>query len=128
MIPAELSELISHWIDEAKRDDPASLSADGGALLIYSDMGGSCFLKPDGTVLTVDDDSDEGPRVEEREGWRCVALLAGSRRRPELAHLLPPRPPDGEDCPDCAGRGEIAIGKGRVGCGSCCGLGWRSPS
>jgi hypothetical protein len=44
MIPAELSELIGNWIEEAKRDDPASLTADGDALLIYSDMGGSCFL------------------------------------------------------------------------------------
>ena len=128
MIPAELSELISKWIEEARRDDPASLTADGDALLIYRDMGGTCFLRPDGTVLTEEHDSDEGPRVEANEGWRCAALVAGSRTRPELARLLPQRPPDGRACPDCSGRGEIAIGTGRVGCGSCCGLGWRCPS
>jgi len=72
MIPDELSELITHWIDQAKREDPGSSSANGDALLIYSDMGGSCFLKPDGTVLIGAHDSDESSRVEATEDWLNV--------------------------------------------------------
>jgi hypothetical protein len=128
MIPAELSELIRGWIEKAKRDDPTSLTRGGDALLIYRDMGGSCFIRPDGTVLTEGHDSDGGPQVEVNEGWRCVALLAGSRGWPELACLLPPRPSDAVVCRNCSGTGSILIGKVGIGCGSCCGLGWCSPT
>lgn len=93
-------------------------------LLIYSDMGGSSFLTPDGRILEYD---AEARRVSEISDERTVDLVMciAARRFPELAALWPSRPEDGIVCPACKGSGflmDLAY------CQYCSARGWVSST
>jgi hypothetical protein len=122
MIPAEVSRQIAARILEAKQEGSRRLSADGTALLLYADMGGECYLRPDGEIVSQSVDIAISPERESAV-LRTVALVAGSDLYPELKALLPERPASSRDCPACSG-GWIPVGERRLICGKCNGLGW----
>ena len=65
--------------------------------------------------------------VTEAARWGGVTL--GTGRYPEVAQLLPDRPPGAKTCRVCDGSGYIRrdiTGRGVV-CPECGGLGWKSP-
>lgn len=122
--------VAARMAQEAARSahDRAWVAAAGG-MHLFDTMGSVVALRPDGTVWFCDDPDDRDPqtwvwqRADERE--RVSALVAASRRIPELARLLPPRPAGVPDCEYCGGTGRLA-GIGSVGCWECSGLGWLS--
>jgi hypothetical protein len=124
VIPVELSRQIAARILEARRHHPDRVSADGSALLLYADMGGQCYLRPDGEILRLSIDSGSSPERETDPKFRTVALVAGSEVYPELGILLPVRPPSSRDCEACSG-GRVRVGERRMICGECNGLGWQ---
>lgn len=91
-----------------------------GALLVYGTIGAIFFLRPDGSVLVQDPDSEETPAVETDSTWKLIAMVAAARKFPELAALLPQRPDNVRDCPVCRGTGLYM----QVPCSVCRGLGW----
>jgi len=121
---ASLGDLIREWIREAKNSHPATVSADGGALLLVADMGGACYIRPDGTILTHAWDSDLGLTEEKDLKVRTSALVHGIKKHPELAALLPHRSSSSKDCKSCAATGWVAHGQFSLVCGECAGLGW----
>jgi hypothetical protein len=124
MMRLELSRQIADRILEARQHHPGRLSPDGSALLLYSDMGGRCYLRPNGEILSVSIDSTSSDAREADLKFRTVALVAGSEVYPELAALLPERPSSSRDCPACQG-GRVQVGELRIICGECNGLGWQ---
>ena len=124
MIPVELSRQIAARILEARQRHPDRVSADGSALLLYADMGGQCYLRPDGEILSVPIDSASLPEREVNPNFRTVALVAGREAYPELEALLPVRPASSRDCPACSG-GRVRVEERQIICGECNGLGWQ---
>ncbi len=106
-----------HYREYARRFD---------ALPVWADMGGVLLLRPDGEILTVDD--EERVRPEAHRGWRLLALVSAAEFFPELRPLLPPRPADAVPCSGCGGRGverwRVEGMRGITPCGRCWGLGW----
>jgi uncharacterized protein (TIGR02996 family) len=96
------------------------------ALPVWADMGGYLLLRPDGEVLTLDDEGP--PRPQTHAGWRLLGLVSAAEFFPELRPLLPPRPADAAHCPACGGKGverwRVEGKKGITPCGKCWGLGW----
>jgi hypothetical protein len=94
------------------------------------DMGGCVALRPDGNVVSFLWDEPHGLKVQNDVLWRNRALYQGSRKYPELTVLVPARPPEAEDCPQCGGSGtpRLALEAGieNLVC-SCGGLGWVLP-
>ena len=92
----------------------------------------------DGRVITDDyDNFTEGAGVYEvtdpKEACVAVAIGADVWDLPELCRLLPERPGDAADCPQCKGSGwfrwPTTDGRqGSVVCRGCGALGWLSPS
>jgi hypothetical protein len=99
-----------------------------GALPVPFDWNATHFLRPDGEILVLDDESKEGPQVEHDGRCRLCALVQAASKYPELRPLLPARPEGTPDCKDCGGAGSFRVVAGgkefRAGCGACCGLGW----
>ena len=112
-----LQKVIAEWVTHAKANDRGLVSADGSALRIYADMGGSVFIRPDGSLI-----GETESRVPEAVDavWQTVALVVGARTHPELRELLPKRTATAEDCARCNASGML---HGSV-CGRCSGLGW----
>lgn len=79
----------------------------------------------DGEVISFNRDVPHDPRVE-CGGWIRLAILHHARfKYPELAGMLPPRPPDAEDCGACLGEGVRTRPDGeRYSCPRCV-CGWR---
>jgi hypothetical protein len=83
-------------------------------------------LRPDGSFVCWD--HEEGPDVVKPLSdpyWERMALCEGAKKYPELASLVPSRPPEARDCEFCRGTGQIE-GLPQVICG-CGGLGWILP-
>jgi hypothetical protein len=125
-----IRSLVERWLASPHRSDLTEAVRASGALPVYSDMGGTLFLRPDGEILFLDHESeDDEPQFETDEGWRISAVVVGAEKYPELRPLLPIRPADTEDCDACAGQGRIGIAEidHRFLCGRCYGLGWLAP-
>jgi hypothetical protein len=120
----ELSQQIAARILEARRHHPDRVSADGSALLLYADMGGRCYLRPDGQILRESVDSASSLARETDPKFRTLALVCGCEFYPELVALLPERPSSFRDCPACQA-GRVQVGELRIICGECNGLGWQ---
>lgn len=105
-------------VDEYRR----SLAKQADALPVYVDMGGVIFLSKVGELITYEPSSDEY-RIEGDEKWRKAALVTMARDYPELASLLPPRPDNAIDCPDCHGLGRHPALANAL-CDRCDALGW----
>jgi hypothetical protein len=124
MIEAKIAEYATgvpdHWARRA--------CAEANALPLCFDWTGCLAIRPDGEVLYIDEES-HAARVVEEERVRNLALFQGSRKDPDLRCLVPPRPPDAADCPDCRGTGKLPFrGKNahlaEVVICHCGGLGW----
>jgi len=89
------------------------------ALPVYSDLGGTLLLTPDGDVITYRHDNSSWSREIDPK-WRRAAVIFGAQRFPELSDLLPVRPPDAPPCQYCQGTGRV-VG---IRCATCLGLGW----
>lgn len=120
--------LVEDWLAAPAPPDFLVVEAvrASGALPVYSDLGGTLFLRPDGEILALEHDSDDAPQIEADPGWRMTALVVGAETYPELRPLLPVRAARLPDCAACAGRGRVRIGEIDTGilCGNCFGLGW----
>jgi hypothetical protein len=124
MLSAALQTQIGTWLREylaqPHLDHDLRDVAAFGALPLYSDPGGCIALRPDGRVVQVFWRKPEASFQDAPPSWRTVALVSGAARYPELRELLPKRPEQAPDCPNCvAGRLE----DGSI-CGVCFGLGF----
>jgi hypothetical protein len=105
---------------------------EAGGLFLFATIGADAYLRPDGSVWYRRDkdlskEADDHDWAEAKGNDRLAALVLGTKRTPELAALLPTRPPSTPDCSRCSGRGEIlasrGLGRGFI-CPDCGGLGW----
>jgi hypothetical protein len=115
-----------------QRDWSALIDAEDVVHLFYG-LGPARFLAFDGRVLVDPSDWDETDAYEvtdPKEAWSAIVVGANVWSFPDLLRLLPARPPNARDCPQCKGTGWVswvdAVGKaGRVVCWDRCGgLGW----
>jgi hypothetical protein len=129
MLPWFESRFVEQ-LDEFEQHNPAmaSLIRRLEVIYLFGTIGIEAVLKPDGRVLVMVDENlgDPFPSIEPSwrpatEHERIPALVIGSRRIPELAELLPRRPPAATDCKPCRGTGWLVQ---EVVCTDCGGLGW----
>lgn len=128
----ELAARIQAWIDELPTEGPTNdlnvLSRDLGALPLRSTWNYLWALRPDGTVLWIVFLAHGQPANPETDPVaRYVALERGSRKYPELAVLVPPRPEGLTSCDLCGGTGWVAESSAQhlpTLCLRCNGLGW----
>jgi hypothetical protein len=98
------------------------------ALPLLFDFTAIMAIRPDGELVWIDEDVSR-VRLVEDERERTIGLFQGSLRDPDLGFLVPPRPADAVDCPDCRGTGRFPFKEGsehladRVIC-YCGGIGW----
>jgi hypothetical protein len=101
------------------------------ALPIYLDFLTDYFLRPDGVLFSRIE--WEKPEIVKDTKVRIMVINRASEWFPELKELLPTRPIDAGDCPDCAGIGRL-IGiddqqqRVSVPCPKCMSLGWVQDS
>ena len=128
-IPANLLALIETRIEEYLRGPPDAMRAcsrEHRVLPVYADMDRLLFLRPDGEILFKKNELASSSLVPEKsEYWRLIAKLVAAEKFPELAQLVPARPPSASDCLDCEGRGKVL--NDMVRCEVCHGLGWVEP-
>lgn len=124
-ISAALSKRIEDAIGELNPESLGHVNYEGiryRALPLLGTIGEVWLLRPDGTFWRAD--SDCGLALEPLpESLHVSALVAGSRRYPWLAELLPSRPVDVPDCGACRGSGRSGPA-GKMFCPLCGGLGW----
>jgi hypothetical protein len=98
-----------------------------GAIALMGTIGSTWLLRPDGSLLDVDSDFGK-PLQPLPEDLHVTAIVAGCERYPWLRELLPARPDDAIDCPQCLGRGQLhasgAEDQHGVFCPACQALGW----
>lgn len=96
-------------------------------LLLYLGWVAAIGVRPDGSFVRWDHEEDPEvvkPLVDPY--WERMALCAGAKKYPELAALIPKRPPHASTCESCEGTGEIPGAPPEIMC-SCGGLGWTIP-
>ena len=97
-----------------------------GFLPLYLGWVSTLGIRPDGSMVRWDHEDDpEVIKELDDSFWSRTALALGARKFPELAQLVPNKPPDGLTCDMCAGEG-IVRGAGDLIC-RCGGLGWIVP-
>jgi hypothetical protein len=114
-------------------EDPASpyheAAARHGALLLHFGWGTDFAIRPDGTVIRIDEvpisDPSEDLWYRDFNGT-IAAVVFGAARYPELELLLPECPDEAVDCSACGGRGMVLLQGMKFLCG-CTGLGWIVP-
>jgi hypothetical protein len=118
--------LVRAWLDGPDDHGLGHVVRETGALPVYADIGGTLFIRPDGTVLCLVHDSDGPPQIERDPRWRLSAYAVGAEKYPDLLLLLPKRGATATDCQSCGGRGRIMIREIEIGCLHCGGLGWQT--
>jgi hypothetical protein len=101
---------------------PCTKVPTGDALLLCGSIGYDAAISPDGTVWMNDYGWDD------KENWRYATaserisflVMAQARIYPELIVLLPLRPTDAVECPECQG----FAGTHEILCATCGALGW----
>jgi hypothetical protein len=94
------------------------------ALPLFFDWTAFMALRLDGQVVWVPyDDEPFEIEVLQDERLRNLGLFQGTKLHPDLAFLIPRRPADAIDCPDCRGTGKLTHLSVRILC-SCGGVGW----
>ena len=84
--------------------------ARAAALPLMFDWTGFMALRPDGQVVWIPYDDEPGDVEPVRDVLvRNIGLFRGTKLHPGLPILLPPRPPDAIECPDCKGTGKIIL-------------------
>lgn len=76
-----------------------------GLLPVWADWVGGFGLTPEQNVVFIDHKGNGEPETVEEQHLRHVTFFLASRKRPELAHLVPQRSPDDPTCPSCGGSG-----------------------
>jgi len=95
-----------------------------GALPLYLGWTETLGILPDGSLVRWSTESEySGLRPVTNQADASVALVEGSRRYPELAHLIPKRPAHATTCTACAGTGRAPVPSGELIC-ACGGTGW----
>ncbi|MBS0260474.1 MAG: hypothetical protein JSS02_00850 [Planctomycetes bacterium] len=121
-IPSDLADAIRRRMETTGR-----VTEDGKALRVCGSIGYECCISPEGDVYMLTDptvDADCPWLIDRSRHAQLCVLLSGGKYFPELLALLPNRPPNVPDCPDCrAGWVHIASGHKFI-CGRCGGLGW----
>ena len=134
MLSEHLRQRLEQWVTEflagaTPGNSICQVVAELHALPLYSDIGGTALLSPDGQVWELAWDADRPKLTDKR--WRILALVNGAERFPELRELLPvPREP-APVCPACQGAGRFSFPPAtdsRVLCFQCAGLGWLPES
>ena len=137
MTESWIGRLREAQLGELDRGDPglAAYVRQSGGVLLYRTIGSEGFLRPDGSVWIYEAEN-WGAQEEVRGVWReasreerWAGLVLGTARLPEVARLLPERPPGVPDCERCGGAGLTRSGAGESGviCSRCWGLGWPHP-
>lgn len=92
------------------------------ALPLYVGWTETIGIRADGEIITwsTEEEFADIQPLDDRT-LVSIALVAGSKRYPELQHLLPQR---GADAVDCACRDVPFLASGQAFCGTCGGLGW----
>jgi hypothetical protein len=109
--------------------DLRELAAELNALLMFLDFGGCYAIRPDGEIISFLWDKPYNLEYENDPRIRNLVLFQGAKKYPELDKLVPPRPPDAEDCSHCGGTGvesmneKLGFDEERLVC-YCGGLGW----
>ena len=83
-------------------------------------------IRPDGSFVRWDYEGDPTVVKALSDPWsERMAICQGAKKYPELAALLPPRPPKARECNSCRGNGTIdALPQVICRCG---GVGWVVP-
>jgi hypothetical protein len=102
-------------------------------LPLYFDWTAFMALLPDGSIVWVPYDDEPGDiELVQEERVRNLGLFQATKLHPELQFLVPLKPPDALDCPDCRGTGRLPFPPGsehiaeRLVC-YCGGIGWLPP-
>ena len=67
----------------------------------------------DGQIVWIPYDNEPGDiEVVQEERVRNLGLFQATKLHPELQFLVPPKPPDAIDCPDCRGTGRLPFPPG----------------
>lgn len=100
------------------------------ALPILWDLFTVYFLRPDGEVFALDlFEAEAKPEIEKDVSVKITVINVATEWFPELKDLLPCRPDDAQDCPDCNGTGRLTINNYNgqsvpIACPRCMTLGW----
>jgi hypothetical protein len=122
-----IQALVDRWLASPSNDPELARAVhNSGALPVYTDIGGTLFVRPDGEILILEHDSTGAPRSETDPGWRITAVVVAAEKYPELGGLLPTRPPGATYCQECEGRGRLRVPNFDRDflCGKCYGFGW----
>lgn len=99
-------------------------------LPLYFDWTAFMALLLDGQIVWISYDNEPGDiEVVQEERVRNMGLFQACKLHPELQFLVPPKPTDAIDCPDCRGMGRLPFPPGsehvaeRLIC-YCGGIGW----
>ena len=99
------------------------------ALPLFLDWSACMAVRPDGEIIWIDYEEPHRVRLVEDERERNIGLFQGSLRHPDLGFLVPTRPDDAINCPECRGTGRISFPEvperlaDRIVC-HCGGSGW----
>jgi hypothetical protein len=103
------------------------------ALPLCFDWTAFMALRLDGQIAWIPYDDEPGEvEVIKEERLRNLGLFRGIRLHPDLSFLMPSRPPNAIDCPDCRGTGKIAFPPSYKDLADsvlcyCGGIGWLPP-
>lgn len=125
-LPPEITSEIRRRIEHYRVHSPGALSRDGKAVRVDGSIGYDCWISPDGDVYmeTYDIETEDTPVVDRSRRAQILVLALGARTLPQLESLLPSRPPEAVECPECKGVGRFHVGEHQFICFPCCGLGW----
>ena len=100
------------------------------ALPILPDLLTVYFLRPDGELFAIDFfENAPKPEIEKDIHTKVTVINVATEWFPEPKELLPCRPNDAQDCPDCNGTGRLSINDyygqpASLACPECMTLGW----
>jgi hypothetical protein len=120
---AAIRRLSAEAARAAKWDWEREAAARTGGLAVWSSIGATLVVTPEGTVLSIHHD-DGTIREESNAGWIRMALVLVARKDPALRSWAPVRPEDARVCTACAGVGTITQFGVVLECGTCFLTGW----
>ena len=85
--------------------DLRRLAAELNLLPMFLDFGGCYGIRPNGGIVSFSWDEPYKLDVENDPRIWNIVLFQGAKKYPELEELIPIRPPDTVECPDCKGTG-----------------------
>jgi hypothetical protein len=131
----QIAKRIADFVDDSSSVYTYAFGAIArfNALPLYFDWSAFMALLPDGHIVWVPYDEEPGDiQVVQEEHVRNIGLFRGAKLHPKLQFLLPTKPPNAIDCPDCRGTGKLTFPLGsehladRIVC-FCGGIGWLPP-